>query len=54
MPIVIKEIIVRTTVEKPLRELPVDENLIRKIERRILDKLREEQPGKHKERQKDR
>lgn len=54
MPIVIKEIIVRTTVEQPIRELPADENLVRKIERRVLDRLREEQPRQDKERQKDR
>lgn len=46
MPIVIKEIIVRTTVEKTAKEVVVDEKLINRIEKRVLNKLRDEElPG---------
>jgi len=42
MPIVIKEVIVRTTIERVANELPVDEQLIRKIKERIKNEIQEE------------
>lgn len=54
MPIVIKEIIVRTTVEKPVREIQLDETLVRKIERRVLTRLQEEKETSGTSRTKDR
>lgn len=44
MPVVIKEMRIRTVVEKRIvTEAEVSEEIIRKIERRVLDRLSEEE-----------
>lgn len=41
MPIVIKEVIVRTTVEKAIRETPVDERLVRRVRDLVKEDIEE-------------
>ncbi|WP_195669982.1 hypothetical protein [Bacteroides intestinalis] len=44
MPVIIKEMRIRTVVEKRIvTETEVSEEIIRKIERRVLDRLSEEE-----------
>lgn len=41
MPIVIKEIIVKTTIERAVNQLPVDEQLVRRITELVKNELHE-------------
>ena len=43
MAIVVKEIIVKTTVEKSSRQVPVDEVLINQIKEQVKEELRDEE-----------
>ncbi|WP_163175610.1 hypothetical protein [Bacteroides sp. 51] len=43
MAIVVKEIIVKTTVEKSVKQVPVDENLIRRIKEQVKVELQDEE-----------
>ena len=42
MPIVIKEIIVKTTVERVINRIPADEQLIRRIKEQVKNEMQEE------------
>jgi len=46
MPIVIKEIIVKTTVERVINQIPADEQLVRRIKEQVKSEIQQEQRGR--------